>query len=281
MEAALAHLGIASTARLTNEQDATVFAIDESSIARIYPQNTEAAQISRRALLLEEIRSVAPATPYAVPRIKEELHIEGFNIIVEARLPGTPLAAVLGTEVDDRRRLLRAYLDAARQLGELTPARPWYGDLVREDAIHTQSFPEYALARSHENLRKGGEAFAGVPVLEIGDAMPDAPRSLVHMQFDPDHVLVEAGRVAAVTGFGSATIIGDRRLEPVSAAIYLEPAFTPTATDEDRAFAMTWLESNQLHTLYQPFRRWLACIWCTQTEKPALRAWCQEVLSLG
>lgn len=278
MEAVLAHLGIAPSGKLADAQYATIFALDDSRIARIYVADVDAAAVSRRTELLREMHALDGATTYAIPGVIEQLEIEGVNVTIEPRLPGEPLARLLGGEVEDRRALLRAYLDGARQLGELTPQRPWYGDLVREDAIHTQSFPEYAIARGHENLRKAGEAFAKVSVLEIGDAMLDSPRSLVHMQFDPSHVLFADGKVSAVTGFGNAAIIGDRRLEPVSAAIYLDSAFTPTATDEDRAFAMTWLEANQLNTLYHPFKRWLASVWCAEEGEPALRNWCQEVL---
>lgn len=272
------YFGIDEAALLGEGGEAEVYALDDERVVRIHRPGTPEGAIRRRKDLLDELGRRADRVRFRIPAVLELVVRDGRFASIEHRLPGKPMLAVLGEAVADRRQLLRSYMNAAREVAELTPPRDWYGDLVREEPIRTRSFLEYILARAHDSLLAAGEEFANVRVLDIADAMIDAPRSLVHMDFFPGNVLVEGGAVAAVLDFSVVSIIGDRRIDPIAAAIYLEPEITPTATDEDRRFARTWLEANELLPLYDPVKRWLAAFWSPARDDESLHRWCRSVL---
>lgn len=272
------YFGVDDAALLGEGGEAQIYALDDERVVRIHRPGVPQGAIQRRVDLLAELGRRADRVRFRIPVVLEWVERDGRFASIEERLPGRSMLAVLGEEIGDRRHLLRSYLNAAKQVAELTPPRDWYGDLVREEPIRTKSFLEYILARAHDSLNAAGEEFASVKVLDIADAMVEAPRSLVHMDFFPGNVLVDGEDVAAVLDFSVVSIIGDRRLDPVAAAIYLDREITPTATDEDRRFARTWLEANELLPLYDPVRRWLAAFWSPAGDDEALHRWCRSVL---
>jgi hypothetical protein len=74
------------------------------------------------------------------------------------------------------------------------------------------------------------------------------------------------------------TVGGDRRLDPLAAAAYLDLPITPAATDRDRGTAQEWLAEQGLGELYAPARRWLAVFSSAAMDDPPLDRWCRLVL---
>jgi hypothetical protein len=277
MESLLRKVGLEPVGELGEGDESVIYALDEQRVARVHRDGTSEATVTGRRELLEELGAKRDLVSFDFPEVQDILEDDGRFVSIESRLHGEPMHSVLGGEVTDRKKLLRSYFNTAKEIGLLTPERPWYGDLLRDDFIHSHSFLEYAIARGHDNLFLADEDFRSVNAVNLADELIESQKSLVHMDFFPGNVLVEDEEVTAVLDFSVVSILGDRRLDLVSAAVYLDEPITPTATDEDRSFALTWLEANELHRLYDPVKRWLAAFWCC-TEDVRLHNWCRSVL---
>jgi aminoglycoside phosphotransferase (APT) family kinase protein len=230
--------------------------------------------------LLSELAGSAGAVPFAIPRVLEIAAVEDRLVSIETRLPGRALSEVLGeASADQRAGLIRAYLDAAARIGDLQLERPWYGDLCNRDPIRTATFREYLRERARKSLAAAGPDFAAVDADELAAALP-APSipALVHLDAFPGNMLAEGGSITAVLDFGTACIVGDRRLDPLTAAAYLDSPITPSATASDRRAAVEWLRDHQLMDLYAPARRWLGAYWSFAREEPRLFDWCRSLL---
>lgn len=286
MSDVLSRFGIGEDALIGEGGESRVYAVDHDRVLRV-PRRPGGAGPSvirdareyqeRRRDLLDDLAGKAETVSFDIPRVLEIVETEDVVATIESRLPGESLDRVL-SHATDRRALLRAYLLASLEIRRLTPAGDWFGDVLAEGPIRTRSFPEYALARAHDSLRRAGPPFDELNALELCEGLPDAPPALVHLDLVPANVLIEKGRVSGVLDFSAMSMIGDRRIEPISAALYLDPEITPGATDEDRSFAMTWLESNELLPLVDPVRRWLAAVWSASRADPRMDAWCRRLL---
>ena len=276
----LASLGIPESAFLGSGAEAQVYALDARRVARIHSPGVARADVSGRAALLSELAAGARAVPFAIPQVLDIAAVDDRLVSIEARLPGRALSEVLG-EASARQRatLTRAYLDAAARIGDLRLARAWYGDLSNRDPIRTATFRDYLRERARKSLEVAGPAFAAVEAGGLAAALPEpASPALVHLDAFPGNMLAEGGAISAVLDFGSVSIMGDRRLDPLTAAAYLDSAITPSATAADRRAASEWLEERQLIHWYPPARRWLAAYWSFAREDPRLFEWCRRIL---
>jgi len=218
--------------------------------------------------------------PFAMPETLETLEREGCIVVLERRLPGRPLRELLGEASGSARQaLVRANLEAAARIGDVALDRPWYGDLCSPAPIHTETFREYLETRAARNLARAATPFPGVDAGELARALPEpeAP-ALVHLDAFGGNMLAEGESITAVIDFGTVSIAGDRRIDPLAAAAYLEPPITPDATDADRSVAREWLAERGLDGLYTPARRWLAAFWSVAMDDPTLDRWCRSVL---
>jgi hypothetical protein len=64
----------------------------------------------------------------------------------------------------------------------------------------------------------------------------------------------------------------------VAAAVYLTPAITPGATDQDREVARSWLTERDWGALFAPAERWLAARWSFARDDQRLHDFCRSVL---
>jgi len=270
-------LGLVDENRLGSGGESDVFALGGDRVVRVL-RGGGIDGVNRRRSLLDKLGTRAGEVSFAIPQVLEVIEEDGELATIEARLPGEPLDVVLARRDIDRRGLLRAYLGASKEIVRLTPENELYGDLARDESIRTHTFIEYAIARAHQNLRVAGPEFEAISALEIASALAEAPPALVHVDFFPGNVLVEDGRISAVLDFGETSLIGDRRIDAIAAALYLDPEITPAATDADRDFARTWVEANELLPLFEPVRRWLAAFWSAARDDASLRAWCARIL---
>jgi hypothetical protein len=90
---------------------------------------------------------------FALPEIMEVGESEGRLFVIERRLVGRPLLSELAQVEGSRRTwLIEAHLAAAAALGDLHLAgRGYFGDLISDDPIRTDSWQEYLSARrSHQ-----------------------------------------------------------------------------------------------------------------------------------
>jgi len=273
-------LGIGANALLGQGGEAKVYALDSERIARINRPGANLSHVNGRTALLSKLGRSAGRVPFAIPVVLETLEVEGNIVTIERRLPGRPLDHHLGVlSGESRDSLVRAYLEAASQIGDLLVERPLYGDLLGANAIHTPSFRSYLEQRAIHSLKAAGREFETVDPARLAAALPEpAGPALVHLDAFPGNMLAEDGVVTAVLDFGTSLIIGDRRLDPLTAAAYLTRAITPTATGRDRAVAQEWLIANSLADLFPAARSWIAAYWSFARDDPAVYSWCRSVL---
>ncbi len=258
--------------------EADVYALDDDRVLRVMKPGASVDAMTRRRELLDELKPKAEDISFRIPEVIDLVERDDELATVEARLPGEPLEQVLARDAGDRRDTVRAYLLASKEIARLTPEVDFYGDLMREENMRTHSFKEYAIARAHASLRVAGTDYDGISALEIADQLLEAPAALLHLDYCPANVLMENGSVSAVVDFSTAAIIGDRRIEPIAAALYLDPEITPSARDDDRELATVWLESNDLQSLHKPVQRWLAAYWAFAQNDERLNRWCRRIL---
>lgn len=280
LDGVLDSLGVGREALLGEGGEAWVFALDQERVARVNRGGAES--IGARNRLLAELRRSADRVPFAIPEVIETRKIEGRFVTIERRLPGRELTTVLSESVgEERASLVRSYLDAASRIGELEIERPWFGELVRDDAIRRPTFGAYLEARAAESLKAGGLDGRGIDPAELAAAWPEpSGAALVHLDAFPGNMLAEHGAITSVLDFSVVSLVGDARLDPLAAAAYLDPRITPTANDADRAEAHEWLEEHGLEPLFDAAERWLAAFWCAALDDTRLHAWCRSILGV-
>jgi hypothetical protein len=92
-------------------------------------------------------------------------------------------------------------------------------------------------------------------------------------------MLTDGTRITAVLDIGPSSIAGDRRLDPLAAAVYLTSReITPTSRASDVDVIMSWLRARALDQWFEPMRRWLAAYWSFALDDLAVTTWVRSVL---
>jgi aminoglycoside phosphotransferase (APT) family kinase protein len=155
----------------------------------------------------------------------------------------------------------------------------WWGDVLRDPPVRADSWHDYLYAKAHASLRAAGRDFGQVDARSLANELPPAEaRSFVHLDAFPGNVLAVGSSVTAVIDLGATAAAGDCRIDPLSAAVYLTPAITPTANDRDRDVAHSWLRNAGLAQHFGAAQRWLAAYWSFAVDDLRLSAWCRSVL---
>jgi aminoglycoside phosphotransferase (APT) family kinase protein len=140
------------------------------------------------------------------------------------------------------------------------------------------------MSTSSDGLRRTCRGFPNSGVWtpqELADRLPgpEAP-SFVHLDAFTGNVLTDGESITAVIDIGVTSVVGDRRLDPLSAVVYLDsPRITPSATTRDREVALGWLRARGLSEWLEPARRWLGAFWSSAVDDPTVAVWCREVLA--
>ena len=275
-----AELGLGPGDRLGAGGEAVVYALDANRVARVHRAGFREELVALRCELLAELGRSRARVEFAIPEVLEVRRVAGARVTIERRLPGASLESLLGAARGaPRERLIERYLEAALALRALAVPRPWFGELMAVEPLRTATFREFLETRAAACLARAGPDFAGVDAAALARALPEPARpGLVHLDVFPSNVLAQGERITAVLDFGPLALVGDPDLDPVTAVVYLEPVFSPNATDADRALAAEWLAQHDLGRLHEPARRWLAAFWSAAVRDPRLHGWGREVL---
>jgi hypothetical protein len=186
----------------------------------------------------------------------------------------------------DRERAVAGYADAACEIAALPCTRDAYGEFLRgDDSICPLHWRTYLLARMRRSLRESAWLSSNVErvdrllaaLTERIEALPPAPRTLVHGDYFPGNVLVwEALAVSGVIDFGPLTVIGDPWLDLASALIMLEvvPGHTDADSElvRDRLVRTAGAAFTEAATTY---RAWYAIRFSPyRNDDPGLYDWC-------
>jgi aminoglycoside phosphotransferase (APT) family kinase protein len=276
----LRRFGVTADDCLGHGGEARVYALGHDRVLRVLHRGGRADDVVRRHRLVCDLRRARP--PFALPDVLEVGEAGGRVFAVERRLPGRSVLDALGSCVGAARsRLIESHLETAAALGDLYLAqRRDYGDLVLEDPITTPTWHAYLARRAAANLSRSTSEFRSVDPDALVDGLPDAAApAFVHLDAFAGNMLTDGTGITAVIDIGSICVAGDRRFDPLSAAVYLaSPEITPVATAADIDVAMAWLRAAGLHDWFDPARRWLAAFWSFAVDDPNVLAWCRRVL---
>ncbi len=223
-------------------EDAWAFALSDTEAIRVFPHASKSF-VSELVHLYDRLQG--HSFSFQCPRIHDVRVHEEIVYTIEARLPGRPMEEYC-REVDGeaRRRVLRNYLEALRELGEVEIGDRDFGGLsisaVWPTAAAWKEFLRSALETSWRQV--GSQLSEEVPDLRrivsrlevlIEEWMDWDRKSLVHGDAYPGNVLVDDdGEVATILDFGRYSLVGDPRLD-VAIAIELTEmvgGFTPEDT---------------------------------------------------
>lgn len=272
--------GIEPDSLLGQGGEARVYALENDRVARVHHDGTSREQVAARNALLTELRRSTGCIPFAIPEVLDTHEIKRTYVTIERRLPGRPLMQVLA-EAEGRTRtiLIRAYLDAAAQIGDIVVARPWYGDVLKTNPVRSGAYQDYLRERATQNLAAAGPAFKHIDPARLAAALPSPQAgTLVHLDAYPGNMLSDGQAITAVLDFGASCIVGDRRLDPLTAAVYLSPLITPPVTQDDQTTAQDWLAAHGLAGFFRPAQDWLAAYWSFASNDANLHRWCRAIL---
>lgn len=270
--------GVRPDQHLGHGGEAWVYALDERRVIRVLHEGADDGGGRARAELLVRLSKGAVID---VPEVLDVGEVDGRRYTIERRLAGRPVLAQLPELTPgDREALVRSYLDTAARIGDLPiTSADWWGDLLEDPAVRAPSWRQFLCDKAVRSLRRAGAEFGSIDAQALADQLPSPDaRSFVHLDAFPGNMLAVGTSVTAVIDFGATTAAGDRRIDPLAAAVYLTAAITPTADDRDRAVAHAWLREQELDQWFEPARRWLAAYWAFAVDDRPLHAWCRAVL---
>lgn len=278
--AVLRRLGVSADALLGHGGEAWVYSLDHERVLRVLHAGGRAEDVRRRQGLVDELSLAKPR--FALPAVLDVGEIDGRVFAVERRLPGRSVLEELRfCEGPARARLIEAHLDVAAAIGDLhLRTRDRFGDLIVDDAITTTTWGAYLERRAAGNLARSTPEFGSIDPVAIAESLPDVTDPMfVHLDAFTGNMLTDGTHITAVLDIGPTSVAGDRRLDPLAAAVYLAaPQITPAATPKDVDVAMSWLRAVGLHDLFVPARRWLAAYWSAAIDDPRVLDWCRAVL---
>jgi aminoglycoside phosphotransferase (APT) family kinase protein len=260
--------------------EARVYALGPDRVLRVLHPGGRAEDMARRQDLVGRLARSRPA--FALPEILEVGQVGERIYVIERRLPGVSVQEALRTcPPEGRTTLVERYLEAAATLGDLRLERPHtFGDLIRDDAITTSTWRAYLEQRAAASLSRSTGELRSVDPRDLAADLPEpAEPAFVHLDVFAGNMMTDGQRITAVIDVGSTSVAGDRRLDPLAAAVYLaSPEITPAATAADVDVAMRWLGATGLDRWFEPARRWLAAYWSFAVDDANLLRWCQGVL---
>jgi hypothetical protein len=284
--AVLQELGTGPQACLGRGGEAWVFALDEQRVVRILHDGGRPDGIRRAEELVAELSRATTPFDFAVPEVLDIGAVGDRWYAIERRLVGRSVMEELGgIEGPPRARLIEAYLEAAASLGDLhLDGRGFFGDLAASEPVTALTWRGYLTAKAALSLSRAGPQFGSVAPDLLADALPDLTdvkdAAFVHLDAFAGNMLTDGRHITAVIDIGPSSVAGDRRLDPVAAAVYLcTPQITPVMAPSDARVAASWLRSAGLDDWYAPTQRWLAAYWAFAVDDIALHQWCRSVLT--
>jgi aminoglycoside phosphotransferase (APT) family kinase protein len=239
--ALLRHFGITEAARIGSGGQSIVYALDERRVLRL-PRGGifDIAGLRRQRALLE---AIAGSLPFATPMI-EEIAEDGTHV-VERRLVGRSMLALLPTLSRDERAAAWAnYLDAAAAISRVRFDALPFGQIIADPPLTAATWRGYLEAslrtfaeRNRVTIEReagNAEALLARALARLRDVPAEPPRALVHGDFFPGNVLLDARlAVGAVIDFSDFTLVGDPLYDIAGACIF--PEMIAEATPEDLA----------------------------------------------
>ncbi len=239
VDAVTAAFGVTDADLLGSGWESTIYALGTTQILRIpRPEAGSEAQVRAQAAFTANL----PPLPFAVPRVREIARIDGQLYVIEDRIAGQSMAALLPKLSGDRRTAaLRAYLAAAEAMAVATAPGEAFGDLLLDQPRRCDHWSDYLTARVR-NAAEDDVLAAAIPDLAgIAqrfnarlEAIPDPPRCIVHGDIWPPNVMMnEDLQVTGLIDFSFTTRIGDHVMDLAGACHFLLATKSSSQADHD------------------------------------------------
>ena len=272
------HFGVTAQDRIGGGAEADIYALPGKRVLRVMKPGAEPGSEQKRRELLARLAKHQGDLSFAMPEVLDHGDIAGRLFSVERRIAGQSMDVVLKGTVKNRDGLIRNYLQAALDLGQL-PIDDCFGELAGPAPITAPDQDGALSAIAHRSLRAAGlHADAG----ELARALPHSARpGLVHVDYFPGNVMCEGTQITGVIDFGYATIAADPRLTAIIGAACLHSRISANASRADRQVADDWLRAHGLEGFVVPTNRWLAAFWAfAYADDLSLEIWGRAQLGL-
>ncbi|UED86777.1 phosphotransferase family protein [Streptomyces profundus] len=234
--------GHASVAPLAAGMEGSVYALDATSVAKVWAVRS-GEELARLRRFYDAL--AATELSFRTPRITEVLAVDGQFVSVEERLHGTPLDERDAQHPEVLPRGAAAMLDVLDQLGRVdAPALRGLAVLDEEHPFWAghATWPEALTALIERRLARFGDVYRSfVPGFDAKVrrmlalvAGLDVPLGLLHGDLVPPNLLVDDElRVASVLDFGFLSTVGDPVFDlAVTASVY--DMYSPAARRTER-----------------------------------------------
>ena len=235
----MAAFGVTDADLLGSGWENTIYALGTTQILRIpRPEAGSEDQVRARAAFTANL----PRLPFAVPRVRETSKIDGQLFLIEDRIAGQSMAALLPTLSGEwRATALRAYLAAAEAMSVATAPGEAFGDLLLDQPRRCDKWSDYLTARvraaaEDDALAAAVPGLAGIVERFIArlEAIPDPAGCIVHGDIWPPNVMMnDALRVTGLIDFSFTTRIGDHVMDLAGACHFLLAGKSPSQVDHD------------------------------------------------
>jgi aminoglycoside phosphotransferase (APT) family kinase protein len=222
-----AAFGVTEADLIGSGWESTIYALGKTQILRIpRPEVVSEAKLRAQAALLANL----PPLPFAVTRIHEIARIEGQLYVIEDRIEGQSMAALLPRLSGERRAAaFRAYLAAAEAMSAVTVPGEAYGDLLLDNPRRSERWSEYLTARVlvaavDEVLAAAVPDLAGIVRRYTArlDALPNPPKCVVHGDIYPANLMMNDDlQVTGLIDFSFTARVGDHVMDLAGACYYL------------------------------------------------------------
>ncbi len=265
--------------------ESTIYALGASQILRIpRPEAGSEDQVRARAAFTANL----PPLPFAVPSVREISRLDGQLFVIEDRIPGQSMAALLPRLSGARRATaLRAYLAAAEAMAVATAPGEAFGDLLLDQPRRCDKWSDYLTAR----VRKAAEddvlaaaipGLAGIARRFIArlEAIPDPARCIVHGDIWPPNVMMNDDlQVTGLIDFSFTTRIGDHVMDLAGACHFLLATKSSSKADHDYLKELILAKHGaEVIDRIGLYAVWFAFDFAFNHDDAAVFAWCANLI---
>lgn len=284
-DAVIAAFGVTEADLLGSGWESTIYALGQTKVLRIpRPGVVSEAQVRAQAALTASL----PPLPFAVPRIREIARIDGHLYVIEDRIAGQSMAAMLPTLSGERRvTALRVYLAAAEAMSVATMPGEAFGDLLVDQPRRCDTWSDYLTARvrkatEDEVLAAAVPGLAGIARRFIArlESIPEPERCIIHGDIYPPNVMMNDDlQVTGLIDFSFTTRIGDHVMDLAGACHFLSvtKACSPADHDDVRQLILARHGAGVMDRI-DLYAVWFAFDFAYNHDDAVVFAWCANLI---
>ena len=277
--------GVTDADLLGSGWESTIYALRTTQILRIpRPEAGSEDQVRARAAFTASL----PPLPFAVPFVREISRIDGQLYVIEDRIAGQSMAALLPKLSGERRATaLRAYLAAAEAMSAAAAPGEAFGDLLLDQPRRCDTWSGYLIARvrkaaADDVLAAAIPGFAGIVERFIAQlaAIPDPVRCIVHGDIYPPNVMMNDDlQVTGLIDFSFTTRIGDHVMDLAGACHFLLATKSSSQADHDYLKQLILAKHGaDVINRIELYAVWFAFDFAFNHDDAAVFAWCTGLI---